>query len=70
MELNRKTIYSYREVKFGLATVLLIDDLRLLARTIVPVDKINIVQYIQVEQEIARMPDMKKAFAMAVELSK
>jgi thiol peroxidase len=47
----------------------LIDDLRLLARTIVLVDKTGIVRYIQIVPEITRIPDMEKAFAMAVDLS-
>ncbi len=60
---------DYREGEFGLAAGLLIDDLRLLARTILLVDKTGIVRYIQVVPEITRIPDMEKAFAVAAELS-
>lgn len=69
MELNRKTIYSYREQKFGLATGLLIDDLRHLTITIVRVYKTSIARYIQVVPKVARMPDMEEVFAIAVDSS-
>jgi len=67
--INIKYLSDYRAGEFGLATGLLIDDLRLLARTIMLVDKTGIVRYIQVVPEITRIPDMEKAFAVAVELS-
>jgi len=60
---------DYREGKFGLATGLLIDDLRLLTRTVVLVDKEGIVRYIQVVPEITHLPDMEKAFAAAEALA-
>jgi len=44
------------------------DDLRLLARSVVLVDKDGIVRYIQVMPEITRLPDMEKAFAEAAAL--
>ena len=44
------------------------DDLRLLARSVVLVDKDGIVRYIQMMPEITRLPDMEKAFAAAREL--
>jgi thiol peroxidase len=46
------------------------DDLRLLARSVVLVDKDGIVRYIQVVPEMTRLPDMEKAFAAAAELSR
>lgn len=61
---------DYREAEFGLAAGLLIDDLRLLARSVVLVDKSGIVRYIQVVPEITRIPDMEKAFAAAAALAK
>jgi len=66
---NIRYLTDYREGEFGLATGLLIDDLRLLARTIVVVDKTGIVRYIQVVPEITKLPDMEKAFAEAASLS-
>ena len=46
------------------------DDLRLLARSVVLVDKDGIVRYIQMMPEITRLSDMKKAFAAAAALSR
>ena len=66
---NIRYLSDYREGEFGLATGLLIDDSRLLARTIVLVDKAGIIRYIQVVPEITRIPDMEKAFGEAVALS-
>jgi len=66
---NIKYLSDYREGEFGFATGLLIDDLRLLARTIILVDKTGIIRYIQVVPEITRIPDMEKAFAEAIALS-
>ena len=67
---NIEYLTDYREGDFGLSTGLMIDDLRLLARSIVIVDKSGIVRYVQVVPEITRLPDMEKAFAFAVDLSK
>jgi thiol peroxidase len=61
---------DYREGEFGLAVGLLMDDLRLLARSVVLVDKDGIVRYIQVVPEITRLPDMEKAFAAASALAR
>ena len=66
---NIRYLSDYREGEFGLATGLLIDNTRLLARTIVLVDKTGIVRYIQVVPEITHIPDMEKAFDVAVDLS-
>jgi len=66
---NIRYLSDYREGEFGLSTGLLIDDLRLLARTIILVDKTGIVRYIQVVPEITHLPDMEKAFAEADALS-
>ena len=56
---------DYREGQFGLATGLLAEDVRLLARSIVIVDQEGIVRYIQVVPEQSHLPDMEKAFAFA-----
>jgi len=66
---NIRYLSDYREGEFGRATGLLIDDLRLLSRTIVLVDKTGTIKYIQVVPEITRIPDMEKAFAEAAALS-
>lgn len=60
---------DYREGDFGKATGLMIDEVRLLARSIVIVDGDGIVRYVQVVPEITHLPDMDKAFAIAEELA-
>ncbi|MGB5987989.1 MAG: thiol peroxidase, partial [Desulfobacterales bacterium] len=59
---------DYKEGAFGRATGLLMDGPRLLARSVIVVDKQGIVRYIQVVPDITHLPDMEKAFATAIEL--
>ena len=59
---------DYKEGAFGRSTGLLIDGPRLLARSVLIVDKQGIVRYIQVVPDITHLPDMDKAFAKAIEL--
>ncbi len=59
---------DYKEGAFGRSTGLLIDGPRLLARSVVLVDKQGIVRYIQVVPDITHLPDMDEAFARAIEL--
>jgi thiol peroxidase len=61
---------DYKEGGFGKATGLLMDKSMLLARSVVLVDKKGMIRYIQVVPEITRLPDMERAFQMAVELNK
>jgi thiol peroxidase len=61
---------DYKEGNFGRATGLLMDEMRLLARSVVVVDQSGIVRYIQVVPDITHLPDMEKAFAVATELAK
>jgi len=67
---NIRYLSDYREGEFGLSVGLLMDDLRLLARAVVLVDKEGIVRYIQVVPEITRLPDMEKAFKAAAALAR
>ena len=60
---------DYKDADFGRATGLLIEELRLLARSIMVVDELGIVRYIQVVPEISHLPDMEKAFNIASELN-
>ena len=60
---------DYKAGAFGRATGLLTDDLMLLARAVIIVDKKGIVQYIQVVPEITLLPDMDTAFQKALELA-
>ena len=61
---------DYKEGEFGRSTGLLIDDLRLLARAVILVDKKGIVRYIQVVPEVTNIPDMEAAFEQAILLDK
>lgn len=61
---------DHRDARFGLATGLLAEDHRLLARSIVIVDPAGVVRYIQVVPEQSHLPDMEKAFAFVEGLSK
>ena len=67
---NIRYLSDYREGQFGLATGLLAEDVRLLARSIVIVDQAGIVRYIQVVPEQSHLPDMEKAFTFAHSLAK
>ena len=53
---------DYKAGDFGKATGLLIDDMKLLARAVVIVDRQGLVQYIQVVPENTHLPDMQGSF--------
>ena len=55
---------------FGRSTGLLIDDLTLLSRSVILVDREGKVRYIQVVPDVTHLPDMEKAFKKAEELMK
>ena len=55
---------DYRDAGFGEATGLLIDENRLLTRAIIVLDRARVIRYLEVVSELARLPDMEKAFAM------
>jgi len=46
------------------------DSPRLLARSVIVVDKQGMVRYIQVVPEINNLPDMEKAFDRALEIAR
>jgi len=60
---------DYKDGSFGRSVGLLINDLMLLARSVVLVDKSGTVKYIQVVPEITNLPDMEQAFIKAKELT-
>jgi len=60
---------DYKDGSFGRSLGLLIDGSRLLARSIILVDKEGIVRYIQVVPDITHLPDLKKAFTEAESLA-
>jgi thiol peroxidase len=60
---------DYKEGAFGRSLGLLIEDLMLLARSVIIVDGQGIVQYIQVVPETSHLPDMERAFQKALALA-
>ena len=56
---------DHGDASFGKATGLLIDDLMLLSRSVILVDKEGKVRYIQVVPDITHLPDMERAFQKA-----
>jgi len=59
---------DYKEGAFGRALGLLMDGPRLLARSVILVDRHGVVRYIQIVPEITNLPDMEKAFDRVQEL--
>jgi len=62
---NVTFLSDYRGGNFGKAYGLLVKDLHILARTVMVVDKDNVIRYMQVTPELAQMPDMDAAFRAA-----
>lgn len=56
---------DYQDAAFGKQTGLLMEDLRLLARAVMVVDKNGTIRYLQIVPEVSHLPDMDKAFAIA-----
>jgi thiol peroxidase len=61
---------DHGDASFGKSTGLLIDDLMLLARSVILVDREGKVRYIQVVPEVTHLPDMERAFHKAEELQR
>ena len=59
---------DYKEGAFGRSVGLLIDGPRLLARSVIIVDRLGIVRYIQVVPDITHLPNMEEAFTKAIAL--
>ena len=62
---NVTFLSDYRGGDFGRAHGLLVPDLHLLARSVMVVDKDNVIRYLQVVPELASLPDMERAFEEA-----
>ncbi|MFC1523620.1 redoxin family protein [Thermodesulfobacteriota bacterium] len=60
---------DYKTGDFGRSLGLLIDDVMLLARSVIVVDKNGFVRYIQVVPEQTNLPDMEAAFLEAEQLA-
>jgi thiol peroxidase len=66
---NVTFLSDYRGGDFGRAYGLLVPDIHVLARSVMVVDKDNVVRYLQIVPELATMPDMDAAFNNARKLS-
>lgn len=56
---------DYRDAEFGKSTGLLIEENRLLTRAIIVLDHEGVIRYLEIVPELARLPEMEKAFHMA-----
>ncbi|MCH8157359.1 MAG: redoxin family protein, partial [Nitrospinae bacterium] len=62
---NIQFLSDYRSAEFGMETGLLIEENRLLARAVLVLDRSGIIRYLEIVEELSRLPDMKKAFEAA-----
>ena len=62
---NIQFLSDYRDAEFGKSTGLLIEESRLLARAIIVLDRDGVIRYLEVVPELARLPEMEKAFHSA-----
>lgn len=62
---NVTFLSDYRGGDFGKTNGLLVKDPHILARSIMVVDKGNVIRYLQVTPELAQLPDMEAAFQAA-----
>lgn len=62
---NITFLSDYRGGDFGRTYGLLVKDVHILARTVMVVDKDNVIRYLQITPELAQMPDMEAAFKAA-----
>lgn len=60
---NSIPLSDYQERSFGQAYGVLIDELKLLARSVFVVDKNGVIRYCQIVPEVTREPDYDKALA-------
>lgn len=62
---NVQTVSDHKDLDFGLKYGFVIEELRLLTRGIVVVDKEGIVRYVEYVKEVSEHPDYDKALAEA-----
>lgn len=62
---NVQTLSDHRDASFGYAYGMLIKELRLLARSVIVVDKQGVIRYIQVVPEVTHEPDYAAALEAA-----
>jgi len=66
---NVTFLSDFRGGDFGKTYGLLVPGPHILARTVMVVDKDNVIRYLQITPELAQMPDMDAAFEAAKKLS-
>lgn len=62
------TVSDHKETDFGIKYGLLIEELRLLARSVIVIDRDDTVRYFEVVKEIGNEPDYEKALAVVRDL--
>ena len=62
------TLSDYRDRSFGTAYGVLIDELKLLSRSVFVIDQKNTIRYIQLVPEVTQEPDYEAVLAAAREL--
>ncbi len=67
---NLQYLSDYKQGDFARGTGLLTEGMMLFARSVIVVDQLGIVRYIQVVPEMTHLPNMDKAFEKAYELAK
>lgn len=67
---NIRTLSDHREMQFGLGYGFLIEEMRLLARGTVIVDREGVVRYVEWVPDLGQEPDYDKAIALATELAR
>lgn len=65
---NLRFLSDYKTADFGRRYGLLIKELRLLSRSVIVLDKENVIRYIQVVPELTQLPDYERALAIAKSL--
>jgi thioredoxin-dependent peroxiredoxin len=65
---NIKYFSDYKEGKFGRSSGLMMKGSELLARAVIVSDDKGIIRYLQVVPDVARLPDLERAFAVANDL--
>jgi len=67
---NLQYLSDYKQGDFARSTGILTEGLMLFARSVIIVDRKGVVRYIQVVPEMTHLPDMERAFEVAVEMAK
>ncbi|MEK7279795.1 MAG: thiol peroxidase [Nitrospirota bacterium] len=62
---NLRFLSDHKTADFGRRYGLLIKELRLLSRSVIVLDKENVIRYIQVVPELTQLPDYERALAIA-----